>query len=316
MKILIIGAGNVGLMHGWVLREGGVDVTHVVRKGTLARHSGEIKMDVMDLRGGAPECYITVYNPRIVDEVAAGNHYDLVIVATNHLQSVNAARQYKDALPKSDFLMFCANWKGTAEIDAMLSRSRYLWGYSVFSGARGDDGVLYANIQKTYRIGGLPGNPPGLLEKVIHIFSRGGMVSEIKENIIEWLWVHHANNSGILGTFMANGGIPSARAGMDVWVQAVRAVKDAHKVLARRGVDCAKYPDNKVFLMDDIEQAAALFRKGILGMPHYERTRMHSHADTNPEEMKRFYLDVVETGEQLGVDMPCLSSLKSKILAL
>jgi hypothetical protein len=37
MKILIIGIENVGVMHGWVLSDACVDVTHVVQKGTLAR---------------------------------------------------------------------------------------------------------------------------------------------------------------------------------------------------------------------------------------------------------------------------------------
>ena len=40
MHILI-----VGLMHGWALLEGGVNVTHVVRKGPLTKHSGAVPMD-------------------------------------------------------------------------------------------------------------------------------------------------------------------------------------------------------------------------------------------------------------------------------
>ncbi len=30
--------------------------------------------------------------------------------------------------------------------------------------------------------------------------------------------------------------------------------------------------------------------------------------------MKRFFLDVVQTGEELGVVMPCLSAMKEKII--
>jgi hypothetical protein len=32
--------------------------------------------------------------------------------------------------------------------------------------------------------------------------------------------------------------------------------------------------------------------------------------------MKRYYLDVVETGERLGIEMPYLASIKDKILTL
>jgi ketopantoate reductase len=314
MKILITGMGNVGLMHGWVFSEGGVDVTHIVRKGSLAKYPGEIKLDVMDMRNGAPEYYTAFYKPKVVDDVSPADGYDLVMVATNHLQSADAVRQYKDKLPDAVFLMFCANWKGPGEIDELLSRNRYLWGYSVFSGAKGNDGVLYANIQKTYRIGELPGNPAGMLQKITGEFSLAGISPDIKENIIEWLWVHYAGNAGMLGTFLARGGMPSVQSSMDVWVFMVRAVKDALKVLERRGIDCRKYQDNKVYMIENVEEAAGLLRQGIFSMPHYGRTREHSHVDTNPEEMKCFYLDVLETGEQLGVDMPYLSSIKDKIL--
>jgi len=40
MKILIIGTGNVGVMHGWVLSEAGVDVTHV--RAGLAKLDSDI----------------------------------------------------------------------------------------------------------------------------------------------------------------------------------------------------------------------------------------------------------------------------------
>ena len=38
-----------------------------------------------------------------------------------------------------------------------------------------------------------------------------------------------------------------------------------------------------------------------------------SHFAHSPEEMKRYYFDVLNTGESLGVAMPHLSSLREKI---
>jgi hypothetical protein len=55
-------------------------------------------------------------------------------------------------------------------------------------------------------------------------------------------------------------------------------------------------------------------RRMWTGMPHYERVRQHSHFQTSPGEMKQFYLDVITTGEQLGVPMPYMESFKGKIL--
>ncbi len=211
MKILIVGLGNVGLMHGWALSEGGVDVTHVVRKGSLAKYAHDINMDVQDMRSGKQENYTALYRPKLVDEVAPGEGYDLVMVATNHLQGVDAVREYMDKVPGADFLMFCGNWEGPGVIDELIPRGRYVWGYSVFSGAMGSDGVMYANIQKTYRIGALDGSPEVLLGNIEAEFARARISPVIKKDIMAWLWTHHALNAGLQGTVLVQGGAPRGR---------------------------------------------------------------------------------------------------------
>ena len=313
MKILIVGLGSVGAIHGWALSQSGADISHVVRKGSLARYSGGVKMDVLDMRGDLPEHYITSYVPRVVEEPVPGEGYGLVLVATNHLQAASAVGQYRELVPEADFLMFTANWEGTGEIDALLPRSRYLWGFSVSSGGRDRDGVLYANIQKQFRIGEVDGSCTPRLDRIIETFERAGFVPDIKANIIEWQWVHHAINAGVIGTALYMGGLPEEDTGIEVWMLMVRAVKDALAVLEKRGVDVRSYTDTRPFFVRDEEEAARRFRQMLLSMPHYERTKTCSHFNTSPEEMKRFYLDVLETGERLGVPMPYLGSLKEGV---
>lgn len=313
MKTLIVGLGNVGTMHGWALSQAGADITHVVQKGKKGQFESGVKMDILDLRWGAPKNYQTVYLPNVVDEVSSNDGYELVIVATNHLQAAGAVRQYCDLVLGASFLMFTANWNGTGEIDAYLPKNSYLWGFSICSGARGNNGILYANIQKSYRIGELDGTRTPRLEKIIELFAKAGFSPDIKSKIIEWQWVHHAIDAGVLGAALYNGGLPEADSSIDIWLLMVRAVKDTLAVLEKRGVDIRAYDDTKIFLMPDEEEAARSFRQIITAMPHYERTREHSHFNSSPEEMKRFYLDVLETGEHLGVPMPYLGSLKEKI---
>ncbi len=313
MKTLVVGMGNIGVIHGWALSQGGADISHVVRKGSLARHSGGVKMDVFDLRGDSPRKYPALYLPRIVDDPVPEDGYELVLVATNHLQAASAVRQYRERVPGADFLMFTANWAGTGEIDALLPRSLYLWGFSVSSGGRDKDDVLYANIQNQYRIGELDGSRTPRLERIIELFGRAGFIADIKPNIIEWQWVHHAINAGLIGTALYLGGLPGEDAGIEAWVLMVRAIKDALAVLEKRGVDVWSYTDTKPFSVPDDEEAAGRLRETLLSMPHFERTKKCSHFNTSPEEMKRFYLDVLETGERLEVPMPYLGSLKERI---
>lgn len=60
---------------------------------------------------------------------------------------------------------------------------------------------------------------------------------------------------------------------------------------------------------------AAAMLKGA-DSPWVRRTFSAGHFNENLEEMRRFYLDVLGTGERLGVDMPVLSSFKERIAGL
>jgi 2-dehydropantoate 2-reductase len=315
MKILIIGLGNIGTVHGWALSQAGADVTHAVRKGSAGKYESGINMDVLDLRGESPENYQTVYHPVLTEDVRPDDNYGLVLVATNHLQALAAVRQYSSLVPDADFLMFTANWHGTVEYDKLLSRSRYLWGFSVSTGAKGDDGILYANVQKSYRIGELDGVRTPKLERIIELFSRAGMKPDVKTNIIEWQWVHHAIDAGMLGAALYAGGLPGRDDGIGTWLLMVKATREALAVVEKRGVNIREYDDTKPFYSyNNDEETAKNLRRMWTGMPHYERVRTHSHFQTSPDEMKQFYLDVLTTGEQLSVPMPCMESFKGKIL--
>jgi 2-dehydropantoate 2-reductase len=315
MKTLIIGLGNIGTVHGWALSQAGVNVTHAVRKGSAGKYENGIKMDVLDLRETYPKNYQTVYYTVLTEDVRSENKYGLVLVATNHLQALEAVRQYSRLAPAADFLMFTANWQGTGEYDKLISRSRYLWGFSVSTGAKGDDGILYANMQKSYRIGELDGSRTPRLERIIDLFARAGMKPDLKSNIIEWQWVHHAIDAGMLGAALYAGGLPGRDDGIESWLLMVKATREVLAVVEKRGVNIKEYDDTKLFLgSNSDEEVAEDLRRMWTGMPHYERVRQHSHFQTSPDEMKQFYLDVLTTGEQLGVPMPYMESFKGKIL--
>ncbi|MFH1983529.1 MAG: 2-dehydropantoate 2-reductase N-terminal domain-containing protein [Pseudomonadota bacterium] len=313
MKTLIVGMGNIGIIHGWALSQGGADVTHVVRKGTSARHSSITRMDILDLRGESPQNYKSSYQAKIIESPVPEDNYRLVLVPTNHLQAVDAVRQYVNLSPDADFLIFTANWEGTGAFDKLLPPSRYLWGFSVSTGARNREGLLFANIQKQYRIGELDGSITHRLETISHLFAKARMTADIKSNIIEWQWVHHAINAGIIGTALFSGKLPDENDSIEVWLLMYRAVRDALAVLRKRGIDVWSYSDAKPFVEEGSETTAERLRQSFLAMPHYQRIRGCSHLDSSLEEMKRFYLDVLETGERLEVSMPHLGSMKERI---
>ena len=212
--------------------------------------------------------------------------------------------------------MFTANWDGPQEIDDLLPRSRYLWGYSAVSGARDDKGVLIVNMRDDFRINELDGIRSTRFQKIIEMFGKADFKPDIKANIIEWLWVHYAIVAGTIGTALYAGGLDRLAADPEMQNLVIYAVREALAVLEKRGVDVRSFPDTRIFLDLPIEIAVGQFRKEVLLLPSFKRTQKASHFISDPEEMKCFYLDVLKTGEKMGVLMPYLSSMKSKIEAM
>ncbi len=320
MKVLIIGRGVVGTIYGWALTKAGIDVTHVVRHVFKAGLPDTVTLDLLDLRPGYPKHARVTYAPKTVTEIGASGSaggpaggFDLVMVATKHYQAAQAIRQYLPGAPRAVFLLFTANWDGTEEIDRLLPRSSILWGYSASSGGPDAQGVLVATVSPTVRFGMLEGSDRETFKAGTELFQRAGFTLDIKPNIIEWLWVHHAINAGGIGIALWAGGIAEATRSFKTMKLGVLAIREALDVVAARGVDLKRYPDAKGILNMPAWLACLAAIYGIRFTEKGRRLLRASHFAHSPEEMKRYYFDVLNTGERLGVAMPHLSALREKI---
>jgi 2-dehydropantoate 2-reductase len=310
MKILIIGRGVVGTIYGWALSKAGIDVTHVVRKVGLPAAE---TMDLLDLRTGYPKHTRVTYAPRTVGQVSPSDGFDHVIVATKHYQAAQAIQQYLAGAPRATFLLFTANWDGTEEIDRLLPRSSVLWGYAEATGGVDAQGTVIATINPSVRLGMLEGSDPEKFKVVTELFERAGFTLDVKPNIIEWLWVHHAINAGGIGISLWAGGIAEATRSSKTLRLGIWAIREALGVVSARGVDLQHYPDARKILETPAWLAVLAAICGIRFTEKGRRLLRASHFDNSPEEMKRYYFDVLNTGESLGVAVPHLSSLREKI---
>jgi ketopantoate reductase len=300
----------VGTIYGWALSKAGIDVTHVVRKEGLPDTD---TLDLLDLRPGYPKNTRVSYAPKTVAQISPSDIFDLVIVATKHYQAAQAIRQYLPGAPRATFLLFTANWDGPAAIDRLLPRSSILWGYSAASGGPNDQGTLIATVNPTVRFGMLEGSDPEKFKAVTDLFQRAGFTLDIKPNIIEWLWVHHAINAGGIGVCLWAGGIAEATRSFTTLRLGTLATREALDVVAARGVDLERYPDARSILNTPVWLAGLAVIYAIRFTKKGRRLLRASHFAHSPEEMKRYYFDVLNTGESLGVAMPHLSSLREKI---
>ena len=310
MKVLIIGRGVVGTIYGWALSKAGIDVTHAVRKDGLPATN---TLDLLDLRTGYSKYARVTYAPKTVGQVSPSDDFDLVIVATKHYQATQAIQQYQTGAPRATFLLFTANWDGTGEIDQLLPRSSILWGYAEATGGLDAQGILIGTVNPAVRLGMLEGSDPKKFKAVAELFQRAGFTLDIKPNIIEWLWVHHAINAGGIGIALWAGEIAEAARVTTTHEAGDMGHWEALGVIAARGVELRHYPDAKKIL--DVPAWLAVFA-AIYGLRFTEkgrRLRRGSHFENSPEEMKCYYFDVLHTGESRGVAMPHLSALRERI---
>ncbi len=310
MKVLIVGRGVVGTIYGWALSEAGIDVTHVVRKEGLPAID---TLDLLDLRPGFAKHAKVTYAPKTIRQISAADGFDLVIVATKHYQAAEAIRQYLPGAPGATFLLFTANWEGTEEIDGLLPRTSMLWGYAAASGGPDAQGILMATVAPTVRFGMLEGCDPEKFKTVTELFQRAGFALDVKANIVEWLWVHHAINAGGIGICLWAGGIAEATRSFKTMRLAVWAIREALAVVAARGVDVASYPDARSVLHMPAWLAGLPIFFAVRFTEKGRRLLQGSHFDHSPDEMKRYYFDVLHTGEKLGVAMPHLCALRERI---
>jgi ribose/xylose/arabinose/galactoside ABC-type transport system permease subunit len=88
------------------------------------------------------------------------------------------------------------------------------------------------------------------------------------------------------------------------------AGQEAVGVAKARGVDLTKVSDAQVFLIPPF--IAAIISSFMLRGPMSLKIS-GGHGSYAPDELRRIYYDVVETGQQLGVPMPTLLSFKQAV---
>jgi 2-dehydropantoate 2-reductase len=248
-----------------------------------------------------------------VTEISESEVFDVVIVATKHYQAAEAVAQYFPKAPSATFLLFTANWNGIDEIAGLLPRSSMQWGYAQATGGFDSRGALVATMNPEVRIGILDGGDSDKYKRVCELFESADFKLDIKQNILQWLWIHHAVNAGGIGLCLWAGEIRKATGSPKMLRLGMLAVQDALKVVRVRGVDDSetRFATQRLNFQPllaylGLQFASRFTEKGrrLLGSGHF---------DNNPEEMKRYFNDVLTTGEQFGLDLPPLTVFRNGI---
>jgi 2-dehydropantoate 2-reductase len=310
MDVCVIGSGVIGSIYGHALAEAGNDVTHLVRPGRGTRLRDGLEMRLLDARAeGGDEVRVT-YRPRVVEALDADRPYDLILASVRHYQVPELLPVLAAGAGPAEILFFNNLWTSFESVDAYL-RGRYLWGFPVAGG--GFEGrVLHAAILGDVELGSPVGRPGERVERASQMFSGCGFRVEIQSDILAWLWVHFAVEAGVIATAIKAGGVDDFLGSVDRIADAVLAVRDALAVVRARGVNVDAQPAAQMFAAP--ERVVAQGIKELYEADRAARRIMERHA--GGEELKRIYLDVVDTGQELGIIMPVLEPLRPFVEAL
>jgi ketopantoate reductase len=313
MKILIVGAGIIGAIYGWALSEGENEVVHFVRPGKAARFSSGIRMDVLDNRKGKKQ-FIGGYALQVTETLAAADGCELVIVPTKPYQLEKVLGQIVPRIGPADYLLLTQNWQGTAKIDECLPRSRYAYGDAKAGGAF-RDGTLISALFPTIDLGQVDGRREDWLKKTAALFGDVGIQPVLQENILHYIWVQYAINAGLWTGVVRAGGLDPLLKDSRTGEKSLRAVKECLDVVARRGVDVKKYGEARMYLNTSFMRPRIMswmlrflfyFNKSVY------RTSLHALGD--PREITTSYYDLLNTGRELGVPMPVMTSFENDML--
>jgi len=307
MKTLIVGTGIIGVIYGWALSEAGVDVTHFVRKGRKEQFKDGVTLDLLDERKGHIKNNVARYALKCVEEIAPSDGYELIIVPTNVHQTEGALKILAPVSGQAVFLVFPGNWEGTAFIDKLIPRDRYLLGYADGGGTI-RAGVYWTNLGGEVHLGEVDDQATEQLEKVMALFGRADIQADVQENIEHWLWHHIAGTVGFSAGFAKHRDVQAFLKDKELLRQCILSTRELYALCEKRGVKIDDYFETKMMNFP-VWHVAMLLRWNFSRNESMQRFTAHAASEGSLQETKVYYASIMKTAEELGFDMPCTKAL-------
>jgi 2-dehydropantoate 2-reductase len=246
MHVLVVGAGVIGTIYGWALSASGHHVVHLVRSGRAADFSNGLAVDLFDRRKGHKRNFRGLYKLGAVESLSPENTFELIIVPTKHYALAQALREIAPEAGTADFLLLTQNWRGTAEIDAILPRSRYVYG-DAKAGGTFSEGGLIATLS-AIDIGSPEGEPSALAKKAASLFAASDIKTNLHAHMLHYLWIQYAITGGLWAALIHAGSFDAILANGNAGRAAFNVARECLEVVRRRGVVLSEYPEAVPFL--------------------------------------------------------------------
>jgi 2-dehydropantoate 2-reductase len=307
-KILVYGAGPLGSLFAARLQQGGNDVSILARGQRLdeLREYGIVVVDVLTEEQ-------TVTRVNVVEELAPGDAYDLVLVIMrkNHALQILPVLAANQRTPNVLFLMNNAAGPG-ALVDA-LGEERVLIGFPGSAGYRAGHVVHCLTGTEDDRASVPFGEPDGRItartrEVASVLESAPGFRAEIRTDMDAWLKYHVALLFPSLAPALRAAGVDNYRLARtrDLVVLAVRAMREGFRVLRSLGLPVTPSKFKVIEWLP--EPILVLLVQRLLANPLME-TALVKHAEAARSEVEHLIGEFMALARTSSVPTPTIDRL-------
>lgn len=249
MKILVLGAGVIGTIYGYILEKGGNQVEHYIRPMSKNRGINSLTVSLTDGRHDKKGSVINeTYQ---ICHAAENTQYDYIIVSLPAVNLEEAVATITENGFKGTILLFCGIWESREYINKIMSGREYILGYPVAGGHIDRENnhlecVLFDHIMLESKAQCSVSN----YDDIAHLFSNLGIKQEYPHDMSEWIWLHMGINAGVVSTIMsiAEGNTDKAVQAVEALMdnvghlhRAIMAIRECMNIIASRGVKLRHY---------------------------------------------------------------------------
>jgi len=300
MRVLIYGAGAVGLGLGSFLLAGGAGVAFVGRAATVAAlHRSGLE------RGGRFGAHRAAPGDFEAAEAVAGlapGGFDFVLVAAKSFDSAAAARELaaaREAIGERALFVVCQNGWGRAEVFADALGKERVYGARIITGfVRPEPQCVEITAHaEPVAVGSLFGGDRGRAEPLCAALRAGGLPAETTDRLAELLWAKLLYN-GCLNALGALCGVPYGALAESPDTRALMGeiAEEIFRVMGAAGYR-TRYPDAGAFLK-------ALYEELLPPTAKHESSTLQDLRAGRRTEIDALNGAVVKLAEAHGIDVP------------
>ena len=314
MRVLIYGAGAVGLGLGSFLLAGGARVAFLARPATAAA----LRRGGLERGGRFGEHRAEPGSFEVCESLAelpqGGEGFDFVLVTTKSFDSQAAAGDlaaHGAALGARALVVVCQNGWGSAEVFAATLGAPRVYGARVITGfvRPAPNRVEITAHAEPVAVGSLFGAPAAAAEPLCAALRRGGLPAETTDRLAELLWAKLLYN-GCLNALGALCGVPYGALAESEDTRALMrdVAEEIFRVMQAAGYR-TRYPDAGAFL-------AALYEELLPPTARHESSTLQDLRAGRRTEIDALNGAVVRLAEAHGVEVPVNRSLVAMIRKL